>query len=58
MGFSPAQVDAMTLDQFDACVTGWNKAQGQGPAPEMSNEDYAALCALGDKFNNHAPPQR
>lgn len=41
----------MTLDEFDACVTGWNRAQGNGPPPKLSDEDYDALCALTDHFN-------
>lgn len=51
MGFTPREVREMTLDEFDACVTGWNRAQGTGPAPELTNDDYSALCALTDHFN-------
>lgn len=41
----------MTLDEFDACITGWNRAQGHGPAPELSKDDYDALVQLGEMFN-------
>lgn len=41
----------MTLAEFDSCVTGWNRAQGHGPAPEISDDDYEALAALTDYFN-------
>lgn len=51
MGFTPRDVREMTLDEFDACVTGWNRAQGVGPAPDLNDDDYAALCALSEKFN-------
>lgn len=51
MGFTPAEVRVMTLDELNACVAGWNRAQGTGPAPDLSKEDYGALCALGNQFN-------
>lgn len=54
MGFTPAQVREMQLDDFDACVSGWNRAQGTGPAPELSNSDYGALVKLGETFNEGA----
>jgi hypothetical protein len=28
MGFTPQQVDAMSLWQFGACIDGWNRSQG------------------------------
>ncbi|MDO5658287.1 MAG: hypothetical protein Q4G36_08195 [Paracoccus sp. (in: a-proteobacteria)] len=51
MGFTPREVREMTLDEFDACVAGYNRAQGTGPAPELSDADHAALEALGEQFN-------
>lgn len=51
MGFTPRQVQEMTLDEFAACVAGWNRAQGTGPAPDLNADDYDALCALTDMFN-------
>ena len=51
MGFTPAQVREMTLEDFDACVEGWNRAQGVGPPPKLSDDDYNALVALGEQFN-------
>ena len=41
----------MTLDELDACISGWNRPQGTGPAPSLTNGDYDALSALTDKFN-------
>jgi hypothetical protein len=54
MGFTPRQVQEMTLEEYSACVTGWNRGQGTGPAPDLSRDDYAALCALADQFNGAA----
>lgn len=54
MGFTPQDVQRMTLDEFDACVTGWNRAQGSGPPPELSKDDYAALIGLSDAWNGEA----
>jgi hypothetical protein len=30
----------MSLWQLAACVEGWNRAQGNEPKPEVSNEEY------------------
>lgn len=39
MGFSPAQVDQMSMWEFIACVEGWNKAHGSSkPAPPSEDE--------------------
>jgi hypothetical protein len=48
MGFRPADVDAMSLWQFAACVDGWNRAHGAKDGPgAMSDEDFAqALEAI------------
>ena len=54
IGFTPAQVREMTLEDFDACVEGWNRAQGAGPPPTLSNDDYNALVSLGETFNAEA----
>ncbi|AGT08351.1 hypothetical protein JCM7686_1249 [Paracoccus aminophilus JCM 7686] len=51
LGYRPLDVREMTLDEFGACVAGWNRAQGTGPAPDLSDADYDALAALTDVFN-------
>lgn len=45
----------MTMWEFTACVDGWNRAQGSGHAHSgepMSGEEYDALCALADRWND------
>lgn len=44
----------MTLEEFDLCVTGWNRAQGAGPAPDLPEADYDALCDIMDLWNSEA----
>lgn len=40
MGFTPAEVDAMSLWQFAAAVDGWNRAQGHGGPRGMTDEEF------------------
>lgn len=50
MGFSPREVDAMSLWQFIACVDGWNAAHGGddgGDGPPSAEEFERGLKALG-----------
>ncbi len=44
----------MTPWEFEACVAGYNAAHGshKSKATAMSDDDYDALCALGDKWNS------
>lgn len=44
----------MTMWEYMACVKGWNRAQGGGHAHNgtMTDEEYDALCELGDRWNN------
>lgn len=41
----------MTLWEYMVCVRGWNKANGGGESAPMTDEDYDALCRLGDMWN-------
>lgn len=57
MGFAPDQIRKMSLWEYMACVKGWNRAQGKGHSVEgapMSDEAYAALCDLGDRWNGRS----
>ncbi|MBA4797017.1 MAG: hypothetical protein H2043_06415 [Rhizobiales bacterium] len=48
MGYSPADVDEMTLWEFECCVVGWRRANGvKDPTPTMSPEKAAALGIAG-----------
>lgn len=52
MGFPPREVKRMTMWEYMACVQGWNRAQGSGAtSTPMSEDDYEALCRLGDMWN-------
>jgi hypothetical protein len=54
MGFAPREVKQMTLWEYMACVSGWNRAQSGGHAHNgdpMTDEEYDKLCELGDKWN-------
>lgn len=52
MGFTPQQVDQMTLWEFDACAEGYTTAHGGGKKAEVSDADYEKLTALGDLWNS------
>jgi hypothetical protein len=54
MGFTPAQVDDMTLWEFSACADGWALSKGAKKSAQMKASDYDALVALGDSWNKAA----
>ena len=54
MGFPPREVKQMSRWEYLACVEGWNRAQGAGAAKPMSDEEYDALSALADRWNDVA----
>lgn len=57
MGFPPREVKLMTMWEYMACVKGWNRVNGGGDAgTPMSDEDYDALCRLGDMWNGGSRP--
>lgn len=44
----------MTFWEFQACMQGWNKAQGGGHhynGDPLTDAEYDALCELGDMWN-------
>ena len=46
LGFTPRQIDEMSLWQFAVVIEGWNKAQGGDTGPEpLSVEEYEADIA-------------
>lgn len=50
MGFTPQQVDEMSAWEFQACVRGYNRANGGGddrPARSMSDRHLADLGIEG-----------
>lgn len=38
MGFTPTEVDAMSFEEFDACLIGHNKAHGGKRSPKNLTE--------------------
>lgn len=50
IGFTPQQVDAMTLWEFEACVDGYALAHG-AKKPIMSEAEYDKLVKLGESWN-------
>ncbi|MEM7296575.1 MAG: hypothetical protein AAF330_08150 [Pseudomonadota bacterium] len=48
MGFTPSQINAMSLWEFMSCRDGWNASQGREPV-SVASSDYsdAELRALG-----------
>ena len=55
MGFPPREVKLMTMWEYMACVQGWNRANGGATGgSQMSDEDYDALCRLGDMWNGRS----
>jgi hypothetical protein len=54
MGFTPAQVNDMSLWEFTACVDGWNRAHGDNKPEPPSDEEYDALLAQFDHENAQA----
>ncbi|MEQ3644775.1 MAG: hypothetical protein ABNH17_05545 [Paracoccus sp. (in: a-proteobacteria)] len=52
---APREIKQMTMWEYMACVSGFNRAQGGGNAHQgapMSDEEYDALCALGEGWSN------
>lgn len=49
MGFSPRDVDDMSLWQFFACLDGWNAAHG-GEKKAMSDAEFEAASRAYDAF--------
>lgn len=47
MGFTPRQVDEMTLWEFTACCDGFSEAHGGKPRAEGGDIDEADLRRLG-----------
>lgn len=45
MGFTPAQVDEMTMWQFAACVEGYNRAHGDNKPQPPSEEEFDTALA-------------
>ncbi len=55
MGFLPKQIDELTLWEFSACVDGWSLSKGlKKPGKPISDKEYDALTALGEKWNKEA----
>lgn len=55
MGFTPRQVDEMTLWEWIACVDGYAEAHGiKKKRREITDEEYQKLCDLGDRMNEVA----
>ena len=54
MGFPPREVKLMTMWEYMACIKGWNRANGSAKGEPMSDEDYDALCRLGDAWNGRS----
>lgn len=44
MGYTPQQVNAMSVQEFSACVDGWNKAHGDGMPDPPSVEEFRKWC--------------
>ncbi len=57
MGLGPAEVDAMSLWQFQACHDGFRKAHMSEAerAKEMSEDEFDAIGAMLDAFPLGAP---
>jgi hypothetical protein len=55
MGFAPEVVDRMTMWEFSACADGYAEAHGaKKSAPSITDDQYEALVALGDRWNAEA----
>lgn len=50
MGFSPRDVERMSLWQFQAAVAGWAKAQGGDVETEWTAAEFEAASAAADSF--------
>lgn len=47
MGFTPQQVDLMSIWQFTACLEGWQRAKGEKPEAGGIPMDETRARALG-----------
>ena len=55
MGFTPSQIDAMTLWEFSCCVDGWTLSKGiKKPGKEITEKQYDALIGLQERWNKEA----
>lgn len=55
MGFTPAQVDDMTLWEFSACADGWAISKGAKKAARpLTESEYDALVEMGEAWNRGA----
>jgi len=54
LGFTPQQLQRMTLWEFTACIAGYAKAHSVADAKPVTDEQYDALVALGDRWNKEA----
>lgn len=54
IGFTPRDVDEMTLWEFTACIAGYAKAHGVKDSRPISDAEYDALEALGEQWNMEA----
>jgi hypothetical protein len=51
MGFTPAQINEMSLWEYAACIDGWNRGHGDGKsivAPPTDEQFEAAKRLHGD----------
>lgn len=52
MGFTPQQVDLMSMWEFEVCFDGYAAANGIKPSgPKVTDEQYQALVDLGESWN-------
>jgi hypothetical protein len=55
MGFTPRQMDEMTLWEFSCCVEGWSMSKGiKKPGKKITDKDYDALIDLQERWNVEA----
>ena len=55
MGFTPAQVDEMSMWEFAACAEGFNRAHGDGkPKPPTEDEFDDALTQWDNVYGSTA----
>lgn len=57
MGFPPREIKAMTLWEYMACVSGWNRANSSGHAHQgdpISDEEYDRVCKIMDGIDGRS----
>lgn len=47
MGFTPEQVDRMTVWEFSSCLAGYNRAHGGGSSPQGEGMPVERMRDLG-----------